>query len=298
MKHALIALDPEPKRGKGFARFCAIVRLFEQKGILSPISAASVIHSALYPVPYAWYRKMRAKYARETLDSISLACGSAFKLDSAKVLFSDSHDLETLVSRISRYSRRAKADLLVVASTNRTGLPQWFLGSFSETAALTATLPVLIIKPNLDPSSFSTVVRFVVGVDVSAPPSAKQVRWIADFARKTKVHVDLVYVQPRSRVLLSQIEDVKEDHSRVKSVLENLSQSLRKVGVPSTEVRIPETKTIAHALAEYADARQAWLTILTNPRRSQARRILLGSTARRFLGLSERPFLSLRDVVE
>lgn len=47
MVSALVAIDPTSEKGKNFERFCSILRLFQQKGILSQTSIASTIHASL-----------------------------------------------------------------------------------------------------------------------------------------------------------------------------------------------------------------------------------------------------------
>lgn len=290
MISALVAVDPTSEKGKSFDRFSAVVRLFQQKEILSRTSIVSAIHASLYAVPFSWYREMKGKFAKEALEAIEKACSRRFDFDGARVLQSDVSSNEGLVSRLASYGRRSGHDLLVVSSNERTGLPHWILGSFSETAALTAAMPVLVIKPHLTDVDFPSEARVVVTVDAAVPPSKKALQWIGKLAKSASAHVHLVYVEPRPRPLVQK----RQPKNLAEGIMKGISHELRKAGVQSTVEILSESKSIAHTIVGLAEVRKAWLTITISAERSSLRKLLLGSTARRILSLTERPFLSLR----
>lgn len=293
MISALVAIDPTSEKGTNFERFCSLLRLFQKKGILSQTSIASTIHASLYAVPLQWYREMKDQFEAEALHAITKACEGRFDFDSAKVLFSDSHLNESLVSQLVKYGVRRERDILVVSSNDRAGLPHWILGSFSETAALVAKIPVLVIKPHIKEDSFSKEVRFVLPVDAAVPMSKKSLRWMINFAKAVKAHVDIVYVEARPRPLIDSLQQ-RQPKNVANKVLKSMSQEFRAAGVSSRIEMLEESKTIAHTIAEYAERQKAWLTVTVSAERSTARKLLLGSTARRVLSITERPFLNLR----
>lgn len=293
MMSALVAIDPTSEKGKSFERFTAVLRLFQQKEILSNASIAAAIHGALYAVPHQWYREMKGKFAKEALDSITKACTGRFVFDGAKVLQSDVQSNEGLVAKLAGYGRRSGHDLLVVSSNERTGLPHWILGSFSETAALTAPMSVLAIKPHLAESDFPPEARFVVTVDAAVPPSKKTLQWIGRLAKSADAHVHLVYVEPRERPLVDSLQK-RQPKNLAETVLKGIARDLREAGVQSTVDILSESKSIAHTVVDLAEVQKAWLTITLSAERSAVRKLLLGSTARRVLSLTKRPFLSLR----
>lgn len=293
MPPTIVAIDPISENGKQFEKFCAIIRAFQDKGVFSRTSIASIIHGSLYSVPLGWYHEMKHELAAEALSRITGSCRERIDFDSAKVLLSDSHLNEDLVSQISKYAHRAKHQLLVVSSHSRKGLPRWILGSFSETAALTATLPVLVIKPALAEQDFSRVVRFVLAIDTTSPPSQKHLQWIVKLAKPANAHVDVVYVEPRPRQLIDSLYK-RKPKSDAEKILKAFVRDLRANGVNSRlEIR-NETKSVAQTIADYAEERKSWLCVTVNANRSATRKLLIGSTARKILSLSNRPFLSLR----
>lgn len=281
---ALIAVDPLRPHGKCFDLFCDALHSFQQRGLLTQSTIASAIHSALYPVPKRWYREFVGRYAGEARERVETACQGRFSFESVKVLASDSSRNEDTVSEISIYAQKKGGQVLVVGSNNRTGFPHWILGSFAETAAMTATLPVLVIKPAWKTQAYSRETRLILAVDAAAPPSAKQLRWVAAAARSASARVDLVYVQSEPPL----------NPEKVSKILSSLQKDLRAASVVSEFHIIKETQSSAHALDEFAEKKKALVTIVCSASRSIPHKLLLGSTARRLLALTKRPFLSLR----
>src|SRR5690606_28063323 len=101
-----------------------------------------------------------------------------FDFDSIRILPTDSQAKENHVALLARSVRRARADVLIMASRSRRGMPSWLLGSFSETAALLAGVPVLIIKPTVSDAQLSRDPRLLLSVDAAAPPSTGTLQWI------------------------------------------------------------------------------------------------------------------------
>lgn len=283
MKSVLIAIDPTSQKGTNFFKFCDLVRLFQDREIFFHSQIGSIIHPGLYTVPNSWYREMKGEYAKEAAESIEKDCSMKFAFDSVKVLTSETHVTESLIAKISSFSIRKGIDLLVIPGSEKSGLPYWMLGSFSETAALTAQIPVLVIKPHLMLRELSKEVRFLVATDVSAPPSRRELNWIAKTTVAAKASLDLLYVRPRG----SKTKDEQ-------AVLKNLQLFLKDKGCSVHLTVLDEGQSAAHTIVDFADSRMSWITITTAAKRSVLRKMLLGSTARRVLALSKRPILSLR----
>jgi nucleotide-binding universal stress UspA family protein len=210
-----------------------------------------------------------------------------------RVLQSESSHNEDLVDKLSKHVLDLRADLLVLSSNERKGLPYWLLGSVSETASLTAKVPVLVLKAPSRERKFSRFVNFVVGVDVAAPPSRQDVNWIANLARVCGARVHLFYVRPRKNKLRDKVR-AKVDRQQTHQVLQGLEARFNEKGISTSVVIKPERKSIPHTITEYAAKTGAWLTITTTAQRSRAQKLLLGSNARHILMFSKGPFLSLR----
>lgn len=295
MKSALVALDPVASRGTPFHRFCDALAFFQNNGFFSRTSVASVMHPSLYAMPYSFYKDMKGKLAKDVKAGLERECDGRFAFGSIRILQSESAMVESHVKRFSQHGQRMGSDILVLGSNNRGGLPHWFLGSFSETAALTAPLPVLVLKLSSQISELPPRASFVVGIDTDAPPSKGAVDWIAGLARETKAAVHLLHVSPRKRPLASAILRSKSKNGTSgKDVLKNLQSSFASKGVAASASTLEESMSVAHTIVGFAESKKAWLTIVTSPERSRARRLLLGSNARKILNLTKRPFLSLR----
>jgi nucleotide-binding universal stress UspA family protein len=293
MKSALMGLDPTVQKSPNLNRFLELVDLYQSRGIFTRISVASIVNPSLYAVPSWVYRKLKRQYVNEAKERIQSILQKNFNLDSIYVLASDSQAKEDHVRQLTRYARRLNLDSLILASNDRSGVPNWFLGSFSETAALIASIPVLVIKPTLADSELSKSVRFVLAVDVATPPSAKAVKWVASLAKPAKAKLDIVYVVPKKRVIIDALQQRRNKEEATK-VLNKLKTSFQSNGVQAQVKAIPESKSVAQSIADFAENAKAWLTITTASKRSGARKLFLGSTARKTLSLTQRPFLSLR----
>jgi nucleotide-binding universal stress UspA family protein len=300
MRKAVIAVEPvipnfEPftKPPKSFDSYGRLIKLFQKKGIIPTSSVASVIHSGLYMVPIAWYSENEDRFAEEAKNELETLCDGRFDFDFVKVLRAAASSKQYLVEQVNKYVNRMRGDLLVVLSTPRAGVPYWFLGSFAETAAFTASVPVLVLKPQAKVSDFSKNVRILVAVDAAASYSDREKGWFVEWAKSSSAHIDLVYVKPQRRKLLSKIRLPKDEHA-AEDMLEGFASDLKADGVSVSLVVLKERDSVAEAIAEYAEKRKSWMIVAISTQRGPARKLLLGSTARRVLSLTKRPFLSLR----
>lgn len=294
MKKALITLDSTSCTGRNFDRFCSAVKLFQEKNIIpNSASIASIYHAALTPLSLKLYAENRLSLIGEALQTIKLAAKNRFYFESARVLHADSSASEDHVEQLSKYAKRIDADILVSGSSDRSGLPYWFLGSFSETAALRANLPVLIFKPFLHSLSLSKDPKFILTVDVAALPSGKIVAWIAEMAKKSEASLQITYVIPKYRLFLNSLQK-RKSRTQAKQLLEELQSKFVRLGVPAKIKVLDESKSIAHTITNFADESCAWMIITTAADRSTHRKLVLGSRARHILALTKRPFLSVR----
>jgi len=293
MKNALVAIDPMALKESSFEHLCDAIRVFQEKRILARTSIVSATHASQFLMPYSYYREHKDELAQEARNKVRAACTGKFQFVNNRVLQSDSHTNEEIVSLISRYGRRTGMDLLVVASNDRKGLPYWFLGSFSETASLTAKMPILVFKGYLSKLEISRNTNFVVGVDVAAPPSSQDINWLVGLAKAAQARIHLLYIEPRERPLVDRLQ-LRKNRTDATRILERIAGAFESRGIPSTSSIREETRSVAHTVVDVAEKKCALLTIVTTAERSTVRKLLLGSTARHTLALTKRPFLSLR----
>jgi nucleotide-binding universal stress UspA family protein len=293
MKKALIAVDPSELPEENLASLSGIINHFQKSGFLSDLSIVSVIHPDMYLTPLQWFKDMKPTLVKQAAEQIGRKLDSRFQFTSIKILTCESDDLESLTRGVTRFGKRTGYQLLVVASHDRKGLPHWFLGSFSETAALTAALPILVVKPDLPLEDFSPDPLFVIGVDPSVSFPAATLRWITDACRGTSTRIQLVYVKPRPRPFVDKLQPARRGKDPL-VVLQDLVTKLQKAGLQATAVQKDETTSVAHTLVEHAEQERAWLLMTLSDNRKTLRKLLLGSASRRILSLTRRPFLSLR----
>jgi nucleotide-binding universal stress UspA family protein len=292
MKSALIAIDPLLLEGRSFAHFCKMVRTFQEAGCFAKTTVASVIHSGLYLMPYQYYHDIKGNLAKDAKFRVTEACRGKFDFQKVRILNTESSSNEEIVSLLSKHAESVGANLLVVGNHDRKGLPYWLLGSLSETASLAASLPVLVIKSTIQ-SSLSNQRNIVVGIDVSAPPSAGELAWLERVGKFSESKLHLIYVLPKIRPVVERLQ-----HRQTKVAAENtlniICKTLGARGVEADYSVLQERQSIAHTITKFADRKCAWITITTTAKRSRVRKLLLGSNARHVLTLSKRPFLSLR----
>ncbi|HET9239307.1 MAG TPA: universal stress protein [Oligoflexus sp.] len=292
MKKAVIALSPSQDLDENLDHFYETLKLFQNSGFFPETSVVSVIHPALYMMPSTWYRDSRARLAKEALVNLEKRVQQRFKLQNIKVLQAATDSLEYLGSMVSRYAQRCGSDVLIVASNDRTGLPHWILGSFSETVALLARHPTLVIKPHISPKEFAATPHMVVGIDVAVPPTSQDLRWITEAAKTGGAALDLVYVNPKPRLLLNTLQQGKSAKSP-QSILESIQNKLQKSGLDVHSSVVDEGDSISQTLVDFAEQKKTWAIITIAVPRSTLRKRLLGSHARRVLRHTRRPFLSL-----
>lgn len=290
-----MALDSTSCSGRKFKQFVDAIHFFQKKGIIpGRTSIASVYYSSLSPLPLEFYAKEKWKLADEAEIIIKNAATNHFDFESVKVLLSDSSTTEDHVAQISKFAKKyAHADFLIVGSNDRSGLPLWLLGSFSETAALTALLPVLIIKPYFHTLAFSRIPHFLITVDIAAMPSQAELSWIRSFASSVKARLQLVYVIPRIKPIIDSLQLRKNRYEAMKK-LNELKSQLESIDIKVSVAVVDEEVSVGHTIAKVADKSKSWIIVTTSAKRRKIRRLLLGSRARQMLALTKRPFLSIR----
>lgn len=295
MKNALLALDSTSCAGRPFEELNKVIGLFQKHDVLpSDVGVASIYHPNLTPAPIEYFDEEKKRLAREAKATIENALRGKMGFRSIDVLISDSSSAEDHVEQLSRFARRKGADLLVLGSSDRTGLPYWFLGSFSETAALYASVPVLIIKSSSTKMKWARDPKFVLAVDVAAPPSARDIRWIAERVKSARATLELIYITPKRRFFLDKLQ-LRKSRSETVKTLQALAQQFKARGVHARSTVRDEGTSIAHSIRDFADELGAWMIMTITAERTRARKLLLGSKARRLLGLSERPLVSIRQ---
>lgn len=293
LKNVVIAVEPVVKDSSSFDVFARTIRHFQDCHVLPQATIVSLIHSSLSTVPTSWYLENKNRYASEAKENIERVSLGKFDFSGIHVLRGKGSANRDLVEQMSEYLKRIQSDLLVVLASNRSGIPYWALGSFAETAALSASTPVLVIKPHAKNLKFSEKPRFTVALDAAAEYSPKHLKWLVDFALPAQARIDLISVKPDRRGIL--FSSRRPAHPRLADKeLRKIERSLKDSGLATTLSFVKEKDSIAQMIVDFADKKQAWAVITMSIERDLSRRLLLGSTARRVLSSTKRPFVSLR----
>jgi nucleotide-binding universal stress UspA family protein len=282
MKSGIIAIDPTAVSGKSFERLCSFIRLYQKHGLFSKLGVVSLMHSGLYSYPLRVYRDEKPKLARETKTAMLNSLRNRLDFTSVSVIPSSSSGPAVLVERLEREAEKDRAGVIILGSHDRSGLPYWYLGSFSETAAFTSKIPVLIVKTGLTAASLAEKPHMTVAVDASTLPGVRSLQRIILTASNLGAEVDLVYVRPEG--------DLDE---AVKIRLERLRSMFSRSGVKAKMLILRRNASIAQTVADHARARGSWLLVTYSAAKKGLGQKLMGSVARKILTLSRTPFLSV-----
>ena len=211
--------------------------------------------------------------------------------------------LKSSVETLINYSKKIKAETILVSSHARTGFERWMLGSFAETVILATPIPVVVVNPSHKVPR--GVQKIFVPTDLS-PKSTKFITRVAEFAVETGAAVDLFYKMPDPLdpmiqqgvyavgggwVSVQSYLDDSAKESRLK--LNTLAEKLRLLGLKVDTVIDSSASSLVEAIEKCANERNADLiAVLTQSGPVAA--TLLGSVARGLVRTSEVPVMIYR----
>lgn len=199
---------------------------------------------------------------------------------------------EEIVQVLSRKVLRQRAGLLILKNDDEEGRYKWIFGSLAETAALSATVPTLVLQETEPPSWSSSSPSILLALDSWAPPTARALRRLARVARPLKATVHVIHVKRRPRPLASPLTSVSA--KPVHELLKETTDWLQSQGVSCQSGMIVEGRSIAEAIDGYAETHKIWITAVTSPPRSFLHRIFWGSTTQKLLRQLKGPLMVLR----
>lgn len=141
----------------------------------------TVVHAVPSEWPFNWH-------GRERLD---LLAGLRRKAEAAGVRFNYSVQAGDPAGVITLHANARRADLVVLGTSERSGLDRMRFGSVAETVALDATQPVLVVPPSAGAATAS-LDSIVVAVDLnsgSREAVERAVSLAGEHSRVTIVHV-------------------------------------------------------------------------------------------------------------
>jgi nucleotide-binding universal stress UspA family protein len=121
------------------------------KGISAEIEPIYVVGLTPFDVPLPTTTKVVASLREKGQDELDLVL-LRVKLKGMRplrVITSTSLSQREDASALLDYARDAGASLIVLSSHGRKGVPRFFLGSFAETVALKADVPIFVVHPGI-----------------------------------------------------------------------------------------------------------------------------------------------------
>ncbi len=210
--------------------------------------------------------------------------------------------------RILRLAKGRDVDLIVLASHGRGAVGRWAFGSVADRVARSATVPVMIVRPEGDEGAGRPHVdmrRVVVPLDGSEL-AARAVPVAARLAKQLNVPIVLVNVVDTARAvspLFAAGEAYSEGYfgeiqtelrQEADRVLEEASASLKDTGLSVTS----QVLDGAPADALLGLTQPSDVVVLTSHGRSGVRRWLLGSVSEKLVRQSVAPVVLVRSAVE
>lgn len=177
----LWALDPFETAIPAPARLISTLGDSDAKVRIEPIYLLGTDGMGI-PVPIA-EEAMKRKLSRVKLRG----------LQAPKVLTFDGPSPRKAVDALLKYAKSRQADLIVVGTHSRKGLPRLFLGSFAETLLLRSKIPVLITHPEGKTSGL--IQNIVFPTDLSAG-SRRLFRRALKLAKACRARLTIVHGIP------------------------------------------------------------------------------------------------------
>ncbi len=200
-------------------------------------------------------------------------------------------------------AQRMAADLVVMTTHGRGGIARAWLGSVADGVVRRLHIPVLLVRPGMDPPKpcdDPCFRRVVVPLDGSALAEAALEPAI-EVARLAEARITVVQVLPPpyffDTVEAQQVGPRTAELARIREqagvYLARVCGDLAGRGLQATSQLLVDARP-AHAIARYAQDANADLIALATHGRGGATRLLLGSVADKVLRTSPVPVLVLR----
>ena len=281
LQRVLVAVDfSEPARA-AFDHALALSRLHDAE--------LTVVHAVPTDRKFNWY-------ARERIAVIGSLRGAA---QEAGVRFKVSVQQGDPAGVILLHATARQADLIVLGSSERTGLDHFRFGSVAETVALEATQPVLVVPAASGRSADSTTPfrNILVAVDFGEGSRAAVERALAmaeGNSRVTMVHVVRgVPLGYASRRLSGRMESEYQRHL-VRDAWQRIPELIpANAGAPSRLHARVVTGDPSVEISRVASEIDADLILTGVTARGAIGRFFLGSTAARVMRTAGRPVLAV-----
>jgi len=272
---------------------CRQIRELQERGLLSQLAVASVMHPDLYAYPPSYYQLVKTGLAHGNRHRLEAFLRRRLNLTGVHMLSTPSSENLTVAEKLSDFAVNQNADLLVVNQPGSQGWIGRLFGRVAEATAFYASLPVLVLKEERDLGRCTAQPGILVGIDPKSVPTPTELDRIGEMAKLMGAETHLLYVRPKSRVIPTALHVAMPPGIATRK-LWCLEAYLRSKGVKAKWALEEEEGSVAASIERYAAANGVCLTVATAPARPLLRKLLLGSTVSQLLNVSKRPVLVMR----
>jgi nucleotide-binding universal stress UspA family protein len=197
---------------------------------------------------------------------------------------------------------REPGTIVAMSTHGRSGVARWAFGSVADKVIQTATVPLLIVRSQEEPTPESQIIINKVIVPLDGSELAEQILpHVADLAKSLDLSVTLLRVTPSAgdyyrfmEYPIPELDDLPEQmDAEALKYLEDQGKWLRQHGVSRVEERLSHGPP-AIEVAEFARETSNNLVAMTTHGRSGVGRWILGSVADRVIRHSGDPVLVVR----
>jgi len=304
MKKCIWAVDAFEEKSKKQAQFRQFLQAWvHQMGVsLEPVY---VLNSEGLNFPSETFSPMIKQFQPAAEKSLAQYL-KGFKISHllrSKVLVQDQPSVTSSVRSLLNYAGRARADLILVSTHARHGLPRLILGSFTESLLLSSRCPVLVMGPHIHAYPFK---KILFPTDFS-PGSLKLYKKVLEVARQLNAKVILFHreTQPMQPIVQTGVfllgggwVPFPEYMSRAEEEKRKISEQWIKIG-QQAQVKVESyfdsstTDGIAEGILHYAKRNQVGLIAMVAQSGALAS-TFLGSITRKVVRAAEAGVLILR----
>jgi nucleotide-binding universal stress UspA family protein len=285
VRSALVAFEPcENPDLPELDAFCRQVDGLRSLGLFRWVRVVSVLHPEQYPYPSALFQAMRFQLRRRVEEELRGLLEGRLPYQHMSVLLSGGPNTQEMVEIVSRTAKKKRADLLLLLWHGRESLWERLFGGFAQSAISYSSVPVLVVRPGIDPPSVGR--QILAAVDVEHLPTGKEIGWLVKAARQMGLPLKLAYVKGRSKGGREVVDASLK--------LRRLCRCFSERGVKVSWEILPEEISTEYTLNSYAALSGAGLMVVFFREKSWLSRFTEGSTVYRLLALSCRPVLVLR----
>ena len=240
---------------------------------------------------------IEAARSSRALQDVSTFAGRASSVTKVGVAVEESTHVE---GAILEAARALPADLIVMGSHGRSGVPRLFLGSVAERVLRSAPCPVMVVPPHdaVEPSTVSFK-HIVCPVDFSES-SLAALTWALSLAEEADAQLSLLHVieVPAELRVPAVVTDPDFDQLHAAVEADTLTRLRSLIPVHASEFCSVETAAASgaagHAILEFAARRHADLIVMGAQGQGAIERWIFGSKTRDVVCGATCPVLTVR----